>query len=686
MLPDSDNDIEESEQSARLKLALRQFRSFKSSIQELLGEIERAIADGRIGAAGLRSTVDRQTTDRPLPLAALKEIDRRLEPFLDDSGVSRLPLARDERNVGESGAGTHRALTIEDENHFFLSEHKTRNALNNRYELIKPLDSGTRNTVYKALDRQKVLDGDPNPFVTVKILESRWSSREFPPDKLEYAAAWYKLLSHPNILKVFAILRDDTTVYMTMEYPCGTLLTQEILHTGNRRMPPDKSLQIISAAGNALAYLHARGIANCDFKPANVLLTSNGGVKLIDFGITRRIRLGQALRPDSEAELPAHDVEAAAFARSDIINDRPSDPRDDVYALACMAYELLTGLHRFAGQPATEGMETRRTVRFRRGLSRRQWKAIKRGVAGDRDQRTHSVTQFLKELEGRRLGVITISAAASITALLMVGVSVAYLYLLGKARAPLSEISEMAEKPPASTSNTAPAAADQGAALATRAFSPEISTALSASAAGAAKAPPPTGRVHVDSTESRDTRNVPYSAATTSLSSYERYAFPSRAVAEAEQGINATEGTFGKQRLTLQSAQKDAVKNRDPERRLRSAATVAQRVRELEKLYAEAQRQLAEQRLTRPAGANAWETFRNIIRINPNDQRAYAGLKTIAGRLETIANVQRNRGNLRESLLTAEEGLGVLPTHVGLRAMHRDLSQRIAAQPQPPNE
>ena len=689
MLPDSDNEIEESEQSARFELALRQFRSFKSSIQELLGEIERAIADGRIGAAGLRSTVDRETTDPPLPLAALKEIERRLEPFLDDSGVSRLPLAPDERNVGESGAGTHRALTIEGENHF-LGEHKTRNALNDRYELIKPLDSGTRNTVYKALDRQKVLDGDPNPFVTVKILDSRWSSREFPLDKLEDAAAWYKRLSHPNILNVFGILRDDTTVYMIMEYPCGALLTQEIAHTGNRRMPPDKSLQIISAAGNALAYLHARGIANCDFKPSHVFLTSNGGVKLIDFGIARRIRLGQALRPDSEAELPAHDVEAAAFARSDIINDRPPDPRDDVYALACMAYELLTGLHRFAGQPATEGMETRRTVRFRRGLSRRQWKAIKRGLAGDRDQRTPSVTQFLKELEGRRLGVITISAAASITALLMVGVSVAYLYLLGKPRASLSEVAEMAEKPPASTSNTAPGAADEGTALANRASSPEISTALSASAAGATKAPPPTGRVaHVDSTESRDTRNIRYSEAPTSLSSsYERYAFASqkRAAAETEQDINATDGTSGEQRLALQSVQKDAIKHQDPEKRLRSAATVAQRVREVEKLYAEAQRQLAEQRLTRPAGENAWETFRNIIRINPNDQRAYAGLKTIAGRLETIANAQRNRGNLRESLLTAEEGLRVLPTHVGLRAMHRDLNQRIAAQSQHPSE
>ena len=535
-----------------------------------------------------------------------------------------------------------------------------------------------------------MLDGDQNPFVTVKILDSRWSARQPPLDKLEDAAAWYKRLSHPNILNVFGILRDGSTVYMTMEYLCGSLLTQEIPHTGNRSMPPDKPLRIISAAGNALAYLHARGIANCDFKPSHVFLTSNGEVKLIDFGIARRIRRGQALKPDPEAELPTHDVEAAAFVRSDNINDRPPAPRDDVYALACMAYELLTGLHRFAGQPATEGMETSRTVRFRRRLSRRQWKAIERGLAGDRDQRTPSVTQFLKELEGRRLGVITISAAASITALLMVGVSVAYLYLLGKPRASLSEVAEMAEKPPASTSNTVPGAADEGAALANRASSPEISTALSASAAGATKAPPPTERVaHVDSTESRDTRNVPYSAATTSLSSsYERYAFASQnpATAETEQGISPTEGTSGERRLALQSVQKDAVKHQDPEKRLRSAATVAQQVRELEKLYAEAQRQLAEQRLTRPAGANAWETFRNIIKINPNDQRAYAGLKTIAGRLETIAHAQRNRGNLRESLLTAEEGLRVLPTHVALRAMHRDLNKRIAVQSQHPAE
>ena len=157
---------------ARLELALRQFRSFKSSIQKPLGEIEPVIAHGRIGAAGLRSTVDRETTDPPLPLVPhlqeIEEIERRLEPFLDDSGISRLPLAPDERNVGESGAGTHRALTIEGENHF-LGEHKTRNADTDRNELIKPLDSGTRNTVYKALDLKKVLDGDPNPFVTVKI-------------------------------------------------------------------------------------------------------------------------------------------------------------------------------------------------------------------------------------------------------------------------------------------------------------------------------------------------------------------------------------------------------------------------------------------------------------------------------------------------------------------------------------
>jgi serine/threonine protein kinase len=507
---------------------------------------------------------------------------------------------------------------------------------------------------------------------------------------LEDAAAWYKRLSHPNILNVFGILRDGSTVYMIMEYLCGILLTQEIRHTGNRRMPPEKRLRIISAAGNALAYLHSRGSANCDFKPANVFLTSTGEVKLIEFGIARLIRRGPALKPDSEAELPTHDVEVAAFARSDIVNDRPPDPRDDVYALACMAYELLTGLHPFAGQPATEGMEPRRTVRFRRGLSRRQWKAIKRGLAGDRDQRTSSVTQFLKELEGQRLDVFNISAAASITALLMVGVSVAYLYLLGKPRASLSEVVEMAEKPFASTSNTAPGKVGEGAALANRASSPEISTALSASTAGATKASPPTGRVaHVNSTESRDTRNIPYSAAPTSLSSsYERYAFASqkRAAAETEHDINATEGTSGEQRLGLQSVQKDAIKHQDPEKYLRSAATVAQHMRELEKLYAEAQRQLAEQRLTRPAGENAWETFRKIIRINPNDQRAYAGLKTIAERLEAIANAQRNKGNLRESLLTAEEGLRVLPTHVGLRAVHRDLTQRVAAQSLHPTE
>ena len=146
-------------------------------------------------------------------------------------------------------------------------------------------------------------------------------------------------------------------------------------------------------------------------------------------------------------------------------------------------------------------------MRFRRGLSRRQWKAIRRGLAGDRDQTNTLCYAIPQRTGGTMLGCHYYFSGGFDHSPANGRRKCCLPYLLGKPRASLSEVAEMAEKPPTSTSNTAPGAADEGTALANRASSPEISTALSASAAGATKAPPPTGRVaHVDSTESRDTR------------------------------------------------------------------------------------------------------------------------------------------------------------------------------------
>jgi hypothetical protein len=236
-------------------------------------------------------------------------------------------------------------------------------------------------------------------------------------------------LAHPNIVKVYGFYRDGATLYLTMEYLYGEPLSG-LIRSGNfKGMPAEPALRIINEMGKALAFAHSCGIVHCDFKPANVFLTNAGELKLIDFGIARafqpvdakaavcggtRLRLFNALTP--------------AYASPEILQGREADPRDDIYALACTAYELLTGVHPFNYLPATKARNTGSRLAFRKGLTQKQWKALQRALAFDRAKRTPTVERFLAEinpetgLTGRRL------AAGTAIVALIAGAWNVYLY------------------------------------------------------------------------------------------------------------------------------------------------------------------------------------------------------------------------------------------------------------------
>ncbi|MGH8580894.1 MAG: serine/threonine-protein kinase, partial [Gammaproteobacteria bacterium] len=219
--------------------------------------------------------------------------------------------------------------------------------LNGRFQLIECVGVGGMSAVYKAVDRL-VLD-EAEPYVAVKVLNPRFQADPQRLAALQREVGSCQQLVHPNIVRIYGFHRYGSTAYTTMEYLRGESLTARIRSENFTGMSAREALRIINAVGQALAYAHSRDIVHCDFKPANVFLTDAGKIKLIDFGIAR------AFAPHQGKEVPALvDAISPAYASPQMLEGQDPDPRDDVYGLACTAYELLTGVHPFGYRSSVE--------------------------------------------------------------------------------------------------------------------------------------------------------------------------------------------------------------------------------------------------------------------------------------------------------------------------------------------
>jgi serine/threonine protein kinase len=142
-------------------------------------------------------------------------------------------------------------------------------------------------------------------------------------------------------------------------------------------------------------------VIHADFKPGNVFVTDSRKVKVLDFGIARAVaRHGEDAAQGTRFDAGALGALTPAYASPEmLLNDKP-DPRDDVYALACVAYELLTGRHPFNGQTAVKAAHDAMTVKRTKGMGRRQHRALVRGLAFKQAERSPSVEEFLDDIAG----------------------------------------------------------------------------------------------------------------------------------------------------------------------------------------------------------------------------------------------------------------------------------------------
>jgi serine/threonine protein kinase len=265
--------------------------------------------------------------------------------------------------------------------------------LRDRYELLSILGRGNSGTVYKALDRHRAHLADSARYVAVKVLKIDYHNRPEALAELEREFHQAQSLSHPNIVSVFDLDKDGDTNFIVMELLQGELLA-DIMRRLRGPMQPRHAMAIISSVGAALAHAHRRDIVHADLKPRNIMITSTGEVRVLDFGFAR----SRSLDLHSASPLDAVPASAPAYASIERVNGSEPHPSDDVYSLACIAYELLSGEHPFGGRSALLARANGRRPRNIPGLSRKQMQTLNRALLWGRGERKIDVVDLLAGL------------------------------------------------------------------------------------------------------------------------------------------------------------------------------------------------------------------------------------------------------------------------------------------------
>lgn len=379
--------------------AVDEFHEGRLSLHQLLDRIDRAFSDG--GSAeqsALLASWRRKEIEASVEPAIYRLVKEKIETAYGNS--LRGGLTGDRTVVQRSAAPPLLPGQV----------------IKGRFILEELIGAGGMGMVFRALDLRKQEAQDRKPWIALKVLNEDVRSHTDSLKVLQREAKKAQGLAHPNIITVFDFDRDEQLHYLTMEFLSGVPL-DKLLKT-RKALPLAEVSDIVKQIGAALAYAHESGVIHSDLKPANVFATEKGRVKVIDFGIARAVKRGT----QTGGEGTMFDVRklgafTPAYASIDLIEGREPDARDDIFALGCITYELLTGRHPFGRMPATEAKANGIVPGRPQGLTARQWKALRQTLSFERDQRTLSVALFLDGFAaasgGRRVALLGGAAAAT---------------------------------------------------------------------------------------------------------------------------------------------------------------------------------------------------------------------------------------------------------------------------------
>ena len=431
--------------------SLQTFRDSYISCDDLLVEVDQILANDHTDATWMLATLSAEHAKSPLPADVCSALRGKLLPLAQKEsdavnagkGESSIPPQNAERTQLETDDqpdaphnpdtdnddDTADAIRASDDIDLIKS---TGDILNNRFDLQECVGSGGMSAVYKAVDRRKIEADDRHPYVAVKVLNLEFRAHPNSLMALQREAKKCQGLAHPNIVRVYDFDRDGATIYMTMEYLSGVSLGHKMRAPGFTGIPREEALRIINNAGEALRFAHDSGIVHADFKPANVLITDDGEIKVIDFGIARAFQHDETVDMEVTRFDPGTlQALTPTYASPEMLEQQMPHPRDDIYALACTAYEMLTGFHPFKRLPATTARDAGIKLQRHKALTYCQFIALKHALEFEPGKRTATIDRFLKELN-QTAGVIRKGATAiGLIGFFLVAVAVGYRYLAG---------------------------------------------------------------------------------------------------------------------------------------------------------------------------------------------------------------------------------------------------------------
>jgi serine/threonine protein kinase len=227
------------------------------------------------------------------------------------------------------------------------------------YRLIEKIGEGGMGVVWKA--RDTTLDRE----VAIKVLPELFSNDAERMARLEREAKLLASLNHPNIATVHGLHETDTSTgsvrFLVMELVDGEDLSARLQHGP---LEIEDAMQIAIQVARALQAAHERGIVHRDLKPGNILLTPEGAVKVLDFGLAKAAEPpGAASGSASPAMSPTLTsagtmvgviLGTASYMSPEQARGKPVDRRADIWALGVVLYEMLTGRATFPGEDISE--------------------------------------------------------------------------------------------------------------------------------------------------------------------------------------------------------------------------------------------------------------------------------------------------------------------------------------------
>ncbi|MDT5204913.1 MAG: serine/threonine protein kinase, bacterial [Mycobacterium sp.] len=209
--------------------------------------------------------------------------------------------------------------------------------LDGRYRVATKIATGGTSTVYRGLDTR--LDRP----VALKVMDSRYSGDQQFLTRFQLEARSVARLKDPGLVAVYDQGLDARHPFLVMELVEGGTLRELLAERGP--MPPHAVAAVLRPVLGGLAAAHRAGLVHRDVKPENVLISDQGEVKIVDFGLVRAV---------AEAGITSASVilGTAAYLSPEQVKDGNAGPRSDVYATGIVAYELLTGQTPFSGDTA----------------------------------------------------------------------------------------------------------------------------------------------------------------------------------------------------------------------------------------------------------------------------------------------------------------------------------------------